>query len=362
MKVLLVRGNPRKHGHTQRLTDLLLQGLNDTPAKVVDVDLTTLNPSPCLGCYHCWLVTPGQCVHGDGMDEVLVHLLDADVLVCVTPLYYFAMSSYLKIFFERTFPLAQPGLVPSGGGLTRNRLRHPERWRGKKMITLITGALHDLAAYRPANETFRLIADTLDLELGGQLTRPESYLLDYPLSKPKTLKRIEAAFVQAGREAGTAGRLSAETMTNAALPLAADAEHFRAYSNIYWTHANELGEQGLEPAVVARRVANEVRILMRELVRCHDPKATAGVKAVLQFEFPDQELVYHIRLHAGQCALAEGTVANPHLRVRCHSQTWAAIFTRQADVLEALRTRQLTLAGDKTLFKRLERFFPPPAG
>ncbi len=66
--------------------------------------------------------------------------------------------------------------------------------------------------------------------MGGQLTRPEAYLLDYPLSKPKALKRIEAAFVQAGKEAGATGRLTAATMAEASLALSPDVEHFRTYS------------------------------------------------------------------------------------------------------------------------------------
>jgi putative NADPH-quinone reductase len=361
MKVLLVRANPRKTGYTQRLADWFAQGLREGGAEWAEIDLPNLTITPCDGCYHCWVATPGQCVHRDDMAGLLPQILAADVLVCATPIYYYSMSSRLKTFFERMFPLAKPGLVMSKRGFTRNSVRYPEQWQGKKLITLVTGALRDPELYRPANEVFQLIADSLDLELAGQLTRPESYLLDYPLSKPKTLKRVEAAFIQAGREAGRTGRLSSETVAAAAAPLSADLQRFRTYSNIYWDRAGEMGLQALAPSEVQKRVGRDVRILMREMVRCLDAKATARIKAVLQFDFPDEPLFFHVAIDSGQGVLIEGAASNPDVRIQCASATWAAVFTRQIDVRQALKDRQILLAGDKSLFARLDRFFPPPS-
>ena len=361
MKVLLLRANPRKTGYTQRLADLFLQGLRETPAEITDVDLTERRILPCLGCYHCRLITPGKCVHEDDMSALLERVLEADVLVCATPLYYYSMSSTLKAFFERTFPLTREGLSPSARGGLRNNIRHPDRWKGKRLITIIAGALNDINVFRPANETFQLIADSIDLELGGQLTRPESYLLDYPLSKPKALKRIEAAFIQAGREAGLTRRLSPETQSAASLPLAADLEHFRAYSNIYWAQAIQMGAEGMAPQNVQARVSEDVRILIREMVRCLDPGAAARTRAVLQFDFPGQRQHFRVTVDRGRVRLEESTTAHPDLRVRCEAAVWARLFTRQLDVRRALLDRQLVLEGDKSLFARLDRLFPPPS-
>jgi putative NADPH-quinone reductase len=362
MKVLLLRANPRKTGYTQRLIEWFLQGLRETDAVITDVDLAAQKILPCLGCYHCWLITPGQCVHADDMSVLIERVLEADVIVCATPLYYYSMNASLKMFFERTLPLTREGLQPSARGLVRNNTRYPERWQGKRLITILAAAFKDLEALRPANETFQLIADGLNLEMGGQLTRPESYLLDYPLSKPKTLKRIQTAFIQAGREAGTHGRLAPETVKDASLPLAADLKHFRTYSNIYWTQAMRMGEAGLVPAAVQARVGTDVAILMREMVRCSDARATARVKAVLQFEFPDQGLVYHICVDHGLSELKEGPAARPDLSVRCNADVWVGIFTRQTDLRQVLKDRQMVLQGDKSLFSRIDRFFPPPSG
>ena len=277
--------------------------------------------------------------------------------VCSAPLAA-ALNSPLR---NDTIIDSWPLKSSSKRGLTRNSIRYPKQWKGKKLITLVAGALRGAELYRPANEVFQLIADSLDLELGGQLTRPESYLLDYPLSKPKTLKIIETAFIKAGREAGCTGCLSSETIAAAASPLAPDLQHFRTYSNFYWDRAGEMGIQALAPSEVQKRVGRDVRILMREMVRCVDAKATARIKAVLQFDFPDENLFFHVAIHFGQGVLTEGTATNPDLRVRCASETWAAVFTRQIDVRQALKNRQILLEGDKSLFVRLERFFPPPS-
>jgi putative sterol carrier protein len=186
-------------------------------------------------------------------------------------------------------------------------------------------------------------------------------MLDYPLSKPKTLKRVQAAFIQAGREAGASGRLSAETMEAACLPLSADTEHFRAYSNIYWEQAVQMGEQGMEPEKVQARVSQDPRILIREMVRSVDPGAAARVKAVLQFDFPDARQHFRVTVDRGQVRLEETTTARPDLRVRCDAGVWAGLFTRQTDARRALLDRQLVLEGDKSLFARLDRLFPPPS-
>jgi multimeric flavodoxin WrbA len=361
MKLLLVRGNPRKNGFTQYLTDLFLSGVRETGTQVHDVDLPSRKLEPCLGCYYCWLTKPGQCIHHDGMAELLPLVLESKVLVCTTPVYYFAMSSYLKTFFERTFPLTTEGLETSELGFLRNQLRFPEQWKGKSFISIVVGALRAAEAYEPVNQTFRLIADTLDMKLGGQLTRPESHLLPYKLSKPMTLKRIESAFYRAGREAGADGCLSAKTMEDAALPLSPDGAYFRTYSNIYWEHASDMGARNAIAPALHSRVGSDPDILMREMARSVDPRATARLRAVLQFDFPDRQRHYRLTVDRGTCVMSAEPTERPDLRVTCTTDIWVALFMRQLNVGAALRQRVITLEGDKSLFARLGRYFPPPS-
>jgi multimeric flavodoxin WrbA len=332
-------------------------------AQVTDVDITTEEYSlkPCLGCYHCWLAKPGHCVHHDPMEKLFGVILEADVLVCATPVYYFAMSSYLKNFFERTIPLTTVGLEPSRMGILRNRMREPDKWPNKKFISITVGALRALEGYEPINHTFRLIADALDMELGGQLTRTESHLLPYKLSKPITLKRVESAFLKAGHEAGTTGRLSPNTMENAALPLSPDETYFCTYSNIYWDHAAAMAVTNSNSPKLQQQVGSDPDILMREMARSVDPHATARLRAVLQFDFPDRQRHYRLTVDRGRCELHFEPAAKPDLRVTCTTDIWVALFMRQLNVAAALRQGVITLDGDKSLFTRLDRFFPPPS-
>ncbi len=363
MNVLLVRGNPRKNGFTQYLVNLFATGLREAGAEITDIDLAAADQAlkPCLGCYHCWLVKPGACIHHDPMEQWLPVILDADVLVCATPVYYFAMSSYLKSFFERTFPVAAAGLEVSKMGIFRNRLREPAKWTGKKFISITVGALRAREAYEPINQTFRLIADTLDMELGGQLTRPESHLLPYKLSKPMTLKRVESAFFKAGCEAGTTGMLSAKTMADAELLLSPDETCFRTYSNIYWQHAAAMDAANTNSAKLQQRVGADPDILLHEMARSIDPKTTARLRAVLQFDFPDRQRHYRISVDKGRCDLKFEPTEKPDLRVSCNTDIWVSLFMRQLNVAAALRQGVIKLEGDKSIFAKLDRYFPPPA-
>jgi len=248
--------------------------------------------------------------------------------------------------------------VPSGRGLTRNSIRFPERWRGKKIITLITGALRDLEVYRPANETFQLIADSLDLELGGQFDAPEAYLLDYPLSKPKTLKRIEAAFVQAARRRHD--RPVVRQNDGGGIPPAfSQRRTLPALTPIFiGRKAMTMGADGQVPALVQARVGSDVRILMPGDGALSESTRRRRLRAVLQFDFPDEKLNFRLTIDRGQCTLEETATEHPDLRVNCQSGVWAQIFMRQLEVREALKDRRLTLEGDKSLFTRLDRLFP----
>lgn len=362
MKVLLLRGNPRPAGLTGHFADLFAEGLADAGAAVTDVRLDRRTIKHCLGCYHCWLVTPGRCVHRDDMDELLPVLEAAEVVVAATPLYFYSMSSRLKVFFERTFPLLREGQEGTPRGLVRNPNRNPERWGRKSLIPLIVGAFPNPEAAAGAVESFRLIADGTGMGFGGALVRTESYLARFRLCRPMTIKRVEMAFRAAGREAGLSGVLTPETVKAAGQPIAADREAFARYSDVFWEYTRSAGAGGLDPASVVPLVNGDLRILMGEMVRGFDAAAATGLTAGIRFEFSAPARVFRIDIGGGACRLGEDTGAPADLTVSCDSGTWVGLLTGEVDPRQALRDGLIALAGNRALFARLSRLFPPPSG
>ena len=45
-----------------------------------------------------------SCVHDDGMDKLMDKMMEADVIVLATPVYFYSMSGQLKTFIDRTLP------------------------------------------------------------------------------------------------------------------------------------------------------------------------------------------------------------------------------------------------------------------
>ena len=46
-----------------------------------------------------------KCFHDDGMAKFLDDMMDADVIVYATPVYYYEMCGTLKMFFDRCYPI-----------------------------------------------------------------------------------------------------------------------------------------------------------------------------------------------------------------------------------------------------------------
>jgi multimeric flavodoxin WrbA len=359
MKLLLLRSNPRKNGYTQRLTDLFVKGSREAGADITDINLCDKDLKHCLGCYCCWVQTPGTCVLKDDVEELFRQFLDADMIVFSSPLNAYSVNSHLKVFLDRTLALAQPGFIITPRGDVGNLLRYPEKWP-KKMAAIAVGAFKGNEVFSAIRSTFELYANGMSIDLCGILIRPESYLLQFTLAKPKTVKIIETAFVKAGYELVADGAISEAIIEQAALPLSSDQLHFQQYSNIYWEHALAMGKGAEDLTALQQRVTGDVRILMREMARSSDPAATARLRAVFQFDFPDKNYFYRLSVDRGVCVLTEEKTERPDLRVRCSSETWARVFMRQINMRDALVNHKIELEGDKSLFSRLDRYFPPP--
>lgn len=99
MKIVVLQGSPNKKGSTFILADCFRQGAEAAGHTVEFIDVARANIHPCTGCIHCGY--EGPCVQKDDVGSIRKKILDADMLVLATPLYYYGMSAQLKTLIDR---------------------------------------------------------------------------------------------------------------------------------------------------------------------------------------------------------------------------------------------------------------------
>lgn len=99
MKILVLMGSPNPHGSTFLLADAFRQGAQDGGHEIQMIDVARASVSPCGGCVACGY--DGPCVQKDDMERIGTAILEADMLVFTTPLYYYGMSAQLKTVIDR---------------------------------------------------------------------------------------------------------------------------------------------------------------------------------------------------------------------------------------------------------------------
>lgn len=101
MKITVLMGSPHKNGSSAMLANEFIKGAKETGHSVTVLDAAHMDMHPCLGCGHCSM--DGRCVHKDDNSIIRDTLLDSDMVVFVTPIYYFGMSAQLKMVIDRFY-------------------------------------------------------------------------------------------------------------------------------------------------------------------------------------------------------------------------------------------------------------------
>lgn len=113
MKIVVLEGSPNKNGSTHLLAESFRQGVKEAGHAIETVDVAHANIHPCTGCVHCGY--EGPCVQRDDLETIRKTILNADMVVFATPLYYYGMTAQLKTLVDR--------FCAFNGSLQRKRMR-----------------------------------------------------------------------------------------------------------------------------------------------------------------------------------------------------------------------------------------------
>lgn len=99
MKIVVLLGSPNRQGSSHLLAECFRQGAQEAGHTVEIIDVAHADIHPCTGCIHCGY--EGPCSQKDDMQGIRAKILDADMMVFATPLYYYGMSAQLKTLIDR---------------------------------------------------------------------------------------------------------------------------------------------------------------------------------------------------------------------------------------------------------------------
>ena len=150
MKIVIITGSAHRRGTTATLTDQFQRGAESAGHKVFRFDAAFKEVHPCIGCDKCKRTC--ECTFAaDDMKELNPHLLEADVVVFASPIYYFDINAQLKSVIDRFYA-------------------NNDALMGKKKAVFLTAmADTDAKTASGANASFDLTASYLGWETVGKL-------------------------------------------------------------------------------------------------------------------------------------------------------------------------------------------------
>ncbi len=101
-KVLILSASFRKGGNSDTLCDRFAEGARAAGHEVEKIFLNAKKIGYCRGCGVC--NTTHRCVQKDDMEEILNKMVEADVIVMATPVYFYTMNGQMKTLIDRTVP------------------------------------------------------------------------------------------------------------------------------------------------------------------------------------------------------------------------------------------------------------------
>jgi multimeric flavodoxin WrbA len=155
-KILGIIGSPRKNGNTHVLVSRILEGAESKGFLPETVFLNDLRIQECNGCHACWKT--GSCAKKDDMSNLYQKIIESDVIVFGTPVYWYGPTALMKAFIDR--------FIFFNGPTNRIKIKN------KLAIIAIPFEEEDMKTVAPVIAFFERSLNYLEMNLVGKLIVP----------------------------------------------------------------------------------------------------------------------------------------------------------------------------------------------
>ena len=97
-KICVIKTSLRLNSNSDQLADAFIQSAKESGNDVIEISLKDKKIAFCKGCLSCQKL--GHCVIDDDANIITEKIKQADVVVWVTPIYYYEMSGQMKVMID----------------------------------------------------------------------------------------------------------------------------------------------------------------------------------------------------------------------------------------------------------------------
>lgn len=112
MNILVLQGSPRLQGNTVKMVEAFAKGASAAGHVVNVVNVFEKRIGDCRACEYCHTKGRGECIQKDDMQDIYPLLMDAELLLLASPIYYHSMSGQLRCAIDRFYACAYPTRPP----------------------------------------------------------------------------------------------------------------------------------------------------------------------------------------------------------------------------------------------------------
>ncbi len=160
VRVLGIFGSPRKGGNTDLLLEDALKGAEKEGAEVERLRVRDFEISPCTECLHCY--EGGECILLDDMQKIYPKLLEADIIILASPIFFYGVTGWVKALIDRTQAL----------WARKYRLRDPslsKEGRKRRGFFISVGGTKGQRVFEGAILTAKYFFDVINAKYMGEL-------------------------------------------------------------------------------------------------------------------------------------------------------------------------------------------------
>jgi multimeric flavodoxin WrbA len=190
MKALVLNGSNTEKGAVNTVSDYVVDFLRINGHEVDVMSLRNEKIASCLGCFGCWLKTPGECIIKDAGRELPRKVIRSDLVFLLTPVTFGMYSSELKKAMDR-FPC--PILLPFFTKIN-GEIHHAKRYDKYPKLVAV-GVLPN--PDEESESTFGTLVDRNGINLHTTAISSIVYSSDKPdVIKEKVISTLSRAGVQ----------------------------------------------------------------------------------------------------------------------------------------------------------------------